>query len=145
MENHHVYRLLAGRVAGVPRRNFARKDGALRGRRMRHFTALTNYWFKRKTYLYLTSLGLDKGLFVKSIVKKCSVAAVLALAALMPDFRLLNTRPGLALIADLEGRRLTPYQCSAGAWTSGIGHTAASCRRGKSPNGRRRRTSSQMC
>ena len=25
------------------------------------FTALTNYWFKRKTYLYLTSLGLDKG------------------------------------------------------------------------------------
>ncbi|WP_394119419.1 phage holin family protein [Enterobacter soli] len=25
------------------------------------FTALTNYWFKRKTYRYLTSLGLDKG------------------------------------------------------------------------------------
>lgn len=24
-------------------------------------TALTNYWFKRKTYRYLTSLGLDKG------------------------------------------------------------------------------------
>ncbi|EPR2354213.1 primosomal protein, partial [Escherichia coli] len=24
------------------------------------FTALTNYWFKRKTYRYLTSLGLDK-------------------------------------------------------------------------------------
>jgi hypothetical protein len=53
------------------------------------------------------------------------VAAVLALAALMPDFRLLNTSPdGLALIADLEGCRLTPYQCSAGVWTSGIGHTA---------------------
>ncbi len=62
---------------------------------------------------------------MKSIVKKCSVAAVLALAALMPDFRLLNTSPeGLALIADLEGCRLTPYQCSAGVWTSGIGHTA---------------------
>jgi len=53
------------------------------------------------------------------------VAAVLALATLMPDFRLLNTSPeGLALIADLEGCRLTPYQCSAGVWTSGIGHTA---------------------
>jgi lysozyme len=53
------------------------------------------------------------------------VAAVLALAALMPDFRLLNTSPeGLALLADLEGCRLTPYQCSAGVWTSGIGHTA---------------------
>ncbi len=50
---------------------------------------------------------------MKSIVKRCSVAAVLALAALMPDFRLLNTSPeGLALIADLEGCRLTPYQCS---------------------------------
>ena len=62
---------------------------------------------------------------MSSIVKRCSVAAVLALAALMPDFRLLNTSPdGLALIADLEGCRLTPYQCSAGVGTSGIGHTA---------------------
>ena len=62
---------------------------------------------------------------MSSIIKRCSVAAVLALAALMPDFRLLNTSPeGLALIADLEGCRLTPYQCSAGVWTSGIGHTA---------------------
>jgi lysozyme len=52
------------------------------------------------------------------------VAVVLALAALVPDFRLLNTSPeGLALIADLEGCRLRPYQCSAGVWTSGIGHT----------------------
>lgn len=62
---------------------------------------------------------------MSSIIKRCSVAAVLALAVLMPDFRLLNTSPGgLALIADLEGCRLTPYQCSAGVWTSGIGHTA---------------------
>lgn len=62
---------------------------------------------------------------MRSIVKRCSVAAVLALAALMPDFRLLHTSPeGLALIADLEGCRLRPYQCSAGVWTSGIGHTA---------------------
>lgn len=62
---------------------------------------------------------------MNSIIRRCSVAAVLALAALMPDFRLLNTSPeGLALIADLEGCRLTPYQCSAGVWTSGIGHTA---------------------
>ncbi len=62
---------------------------------------------------------------MSSIVKRCSVAIVLALAALMPDFRLLHTSPeGLALIADLEGCRLRPYQCSAGVWTSGIGHTA---------------------
>ncbi|APG19283.1 glycoside hydrolase [Kosakonia radicincitans] len=58
-------------------------------------------------------------------VKRCSAAAVLALAVLVPDFRLLHTsQPGLALIADLEGCRLRPYQCSAGVWTSGIGHTA---------------------
>lgn len=62
---------------------------------------------------------------MSSIVKRCSVAAVLALAALMPDFRLLHTSPeALALIANLEGCRLTPYKCSAGVWTSGIGHTA---------------------
>jgi lysozyme len=56
---------------------------------------------------------------------RCTAAAVLALAALVPDYHLLRTSPnGLALIADLEGCRLRPYQCSAGVWTTGIGHTA---------------------
>jgi len=59
------------------------------------------------------------------IAKRCSVAAVLALAALVPDFNLLHTsQRGLELIADLEGCRLRPYLCSAGVWTSGIGHTS---------------------
>lgn len=58
-------------------------------------------------------------------VKRCIVGVVLALAALMPDYQLLRTSPeGLALIADSEGCRLEPYKCSAGVWTSGIGHTA---------------------
>lgn len=62
---------------------------------------------------------------MSSIVRRCSVAAVLALAALLPNFQQLNTSPqGLALIANLEGCRLSPYLCSAGVWTSGIGHTA---------------------
>ncbi|TCQ89231.1 lysozyme [Rahnella sp. JUb53] len=62
---------------------------------------------------------------MSSIVKRCSVAIVLALAALMPDYRLVKTSAeGLAIIANLEGCRLNPYQCSAGVWTSGIGHTA---------------------
>lgn len=62
---------------------------------------------------------------MSSVVKRCCVAAVLLLAALVPDFRLLHTsQDGLALLADLEGCRLRPYQCSAGVWTSGIGHTA---------------------
>lgn len=62
---------------------------------------------------------------MSSVVKRCSVAAVLLLEVLVPDFRLLHTsQDGLALLADLEGCRLRPYQCSAGVWTSGIGHTA---------------------
>lgn len=57
--------------------------------------------------------------------KRCAVAAVLALAALLPQAPLLKTSDtGLALIADLEGCRTSPYQCSAGIWTNGIGHTA---------------------
>ncbi|MBC3249271.1 lysozyme [Serratia fonticola] len=62
---------------------------------------------------------------MSSIVKRCSVAAVLLLAVLLPDFSQLHTSmAGLELIANLEGCRLSPYQCSAGVWTSGIGHTA---------------------
>lgn len=62
---------------------------------------------------------------MSSIVKRCSVAAVLLLAVLLPDFGQLRTSmAGLELIANLEGCRLSPYQCSAGVWTSGIGHTS---------------------
>ncbi|AMO81155.1 lysozyme [Obesumbacterium proteus] len=61
---------------------------------------------------------------MSSIVKRCSVAVVLALAATLPNYPQLKTSPqGLTLIANLEGCRLAPYQCSAGVWTSGIGHT----------------------
>lgn len=60
-----------------------------------------------------------------SIVKRCLIGVVLAIAATLPQFELLNTSPqGLQLIADYEGCRLTPYQCDAGVWTNGIGHTA---------------------
>ena len=31
---------------------------------------------------------------------------------------------GMKLIADYEGCRLQPYQCSAGVWTDGIGNTS---------------------
>jgi len=62
---------------------------------------------------------------MSAIVKRCSVAAVLAIAMLLPQFDELKTsESGLWLIADLEGCRLSPYQCSAGVWTQGIGHTA---------------------
>ncbi|WP_413722726.1 lysozyme [Sodalis sp. RH24] len=59
-----------------------------------------------------------------STVKRCAVAAVLALAALLPQSKTLHTsQAGLRLIADFEGCQLSPYQCSAGVWTNGIGHT----------------------
>lgn len=56
-----------------------------------------------------------------SIVKRCLVGAVLAIAATLPGFQQLHTSvEGLKLIADYEGCRLQPYQCSAGVWTDGI-------------------------
>lgn len=60
-----------------------------------------------------------------SIVKRCLLGVVLAIAATLPQFELLKTSPqGLQLIADYEGCQLTPYKCAAGVWTNGIGHTA---------------------
>lgn len=60
-----------------------------------------------------------------SIVRRCAVAVILAIAALLPQTPTLKTSAaGLALIADFEGCRLSAYQCSAGVWTNGIGHTA---------------------
>lgn len=60
-----------------------------------------------------------------SIVKRCLVGAVLAVAATLPGFQQLHTSvEGLKLIADYEGCRLQPYQCSAGVWTDGIGNTS---------------------
>lgn len=57
-------------------------------------------------------------------VKRCAVGVVLALAATLPGFQQLHTSvEGLKLIADYEGCRLQPYQCSAGVWTDGIGNT----------------------
>ena len=57
-------------------------------------------------------------------VKRCAVGVVLALAATLPGFQQLHTSvEGLKLIADYEGCRLQPYQCSAGVWTNGIGNT----------------------
>ncbi|MBZ6395586.1 MULTISPECIES: lysozyme [Pantoea] len=57
-------------------------------------------------------------------VKRCAVGVVLALAATLPGFQKLHTSvEGLKLIADYEGCRLQPYQCSAGVWTDGIGNT----------------------
>ncbi|CNK75805.1 prophage lysozyme%3B Phage lysin [Yersinia frederiksenii] len=62
---------------------------------------------------------------MNSIIKRCSVVAVLALVALLPHYPVIKTSAsGLALIANLEGCRLESYRCSAGVWTSGIGHTA---------------------
>ncbi|QCT18529.1 lysozyme [Jejubacter calystegiae] len=59
------------------------------------------------------------------VVKRCAVGVVLAIAATLPGFQLLHTSvEGLKLIADFEGCRLQPYQCSAGVWTDGIGNTS---------------------
>ena len=61
---------------------------------------------------------------MSSNAKKCAVLAIIALAALLPEFRTLGiSADGLLLLANAEGCRTSPYQCSAGVWTNGIGHT----------------------
>ncbi|MER2495741.1 lysozyme [Vibrio neptunius] len=52
----------------------------------------------------------------------CSVAAVLAIVFTL-DAELTTSENGLRHIANQEGCRLTPYQCSANVWTAGLGHT----------------------
>jgi len=60
-----------------------------------------------------------------STLKRCSAAVVLGLMATLPGYLSLQvSEEGLRLITDFEGCQLQPYQCSAGVWTSGIGHTA---------------------
>ncbi|MBW3154237.1 lysozyme, partial [Salmonella enterica subsp. enterica serovar Javiana] len=55
-----------------------------------------------------------------SIVKRCLVGAVLAIAATLPGFQALDASvEGLKLIVDYVGRRLQPYQWSAGGWAGG--------------------------
>ncbi|MEZ3501603.1 lysozyme [Pantoea sp. KPR_PJ] len=62
---------------------------------------------------------------MSQIAKRCAVISVVAIAALLPQFSTLKiSSGGLQLLADAEGCRTSPYQCSAGVWTNGIGHTA---------------------
>ena len=53
----------------------------------------------------------------------CSVGIILSLVAGL-DNTLKTSPEGLAHIANLEGCRHKTYQCSAGTWTNGVGHTA---------------------
>ena len=52
----------------------------------------------------------------------CSVASVLAIVFTL-DSQLTVSESGLRHIANEEGCRLKPYQCSANVWTVGLGHT----------------------
>ncbi|MFQ6243009.1 lysozyme [Yersinia enterocolitica] len=62
---------------------------------------------------------------MNSAVKRCLVAAILALAVTLPHNPTLKTSAtGLRLLADYEGCQLNAYLCSANVWTNGIGHTA---------------------
>lgn len=61
---------------------------------------------------------------MNSTAKKCAVLTIVTLAALLPEFRTLRiSSDGLLLLANAEGCRTSPYQCSAGVWTNGIGHS----------------------
>ncbi|MEZ8468503.1 lysozyme [Vibrio splendidus] len=51
----------------------------------------------------------------------CSVASVLAIVFTI-DSELSTSEQGLSHVANEEGCRLKPYQCSADVWTAGLGH-----------------------
>ncbi|MEZ9604256.1 MULTISPECIES: lysozyme [Vibrio] len=53
----------------------------------------------------------------------CSVASVLAIVFTI-DSELTTSEQGLSHVANEEGCRLKPYQCSADVWTAGLGHTS---------------------
>ncbi len=62
---------------------------------------------------------------MNSNVKRCVVSVVLSLMSGLIGFHQLQISPkGLELLANAEGCRLKPYQCTAGTWTNGIGNTA---------------------
>ncbi|VED15137.1 glycoside hydrolase family protein [Escherichia coli] len=84
-----------------------------------------NWYYKHKAYQLLRDGQITGRTMNPSIVKRCLVGTVLAIAATLPGFQQLHTSvEGLKLIADYEGCRLQPYQCSAGVWTDGIGNTS---------------------
>ncbi|MFS1425889.1 lysozyme [Vibrio splendidus] len=51
----------------------------------------------------------------------CSVASVLAIVFTL-DSGFTTSENGLSHVANEEGCRLKPYQCSADVWTAGLGH-----------------------
>ena len=60
-----------------------------------------------------------------SIVKRCLVGDRAGYCCHAAGFSAASPSvEGLKLIADYEGCRLQPYQCSAGVWTDGIGNTS---------------------
>lgn len=105
-----------------------------------------NWYYKHQSFKLLRGGKISRGNMNPSIVKRCLVGAVLAIVATLPGFQSLHTSvEGLKLIADYEGCRLQPYQCSAGVWTDGIGNTSGVVLEKPSRNGRRRRDLSPTC
>jgi lysozyme len=105
-----------------------------------------NWYYKHQSFKLLRGGKISRGNMNPSIVKRCLVGAVLAIAATLPGFQSLHTSvEGLKLIADYEGCRLQPYQCSAGVWTDGIGNTSGVVPGKPSRSGRRRRDLSPTC
>lgn len=63
-----------------------------------------NWYYKHKTYQLLRDGKISRGNMNPSIVKRCLVGVVLAIAATLPGFQSLNTSvEGLKLLADFEG------------------------------------------
>jgi GH24 family phage-related lysozyme (muramidase) len=60
---------------------------------------------------------------MKQLIKKCSIAAIVALGITLSPGALRTTPEGQQKIAGWEDCRNTPYYCTAGVLTVGIGST----------------------
>lgn len=60
---------------------------------------------------------------MKNIIKKCSIAVIVALGISLAPGSVRTSKEGQQKIAGWEDCRSTPYYCTAGALTIGIGST----------------------
>lgn len=65
---------------------------------------------------------------IKKMIKRLIVSAVCSVGVILgvvfdTPHNLTTSKQGLEHIANLEGCRTKAYQCSAGTWTHGLGHT----------------------
>lgn len=105
-----------------------------------------NWYYKHQSFKLLRGGKISRGNMNPSIVKRCIVGAVLAIAATLPGFQSLHTSvEGLKLIADYEDAACSLISAARASGLTGSAIRPVWCREKPSRNGRRRRDLSPTC